>query len=583
MTQMTDGRPSLTPRGYSAARDAAAVGQAFFSGVMAAGLGLGTLSVVVVLLWIGSPYPDAGPSGALHIAADLWLLGHGADLVRTGPTGAASPLGLTPLLLGALPCWLLYRATRHALEPPEPVPGGSGLAAPPAVLALSSPPLVPRRVVAWVTAGYLLVGLAAVVYAANGPMRVSPLGALLHLPVVTLVVVALSAWTGTGRPYELLPAAVRRLLSELPAPVGLRLREALRAPSWLTRRRRTAALRATGGAMAALIGAGALLTAVSLAGHAGSVYQAFGRLAGTWSGQCGVLLLSIALLPNAVVWAAAYGLGPGFAIGAGGAVGPLSAAGPPALPEFPLFAALPAPAAAAPPYLLIAAVVPLAAGLSVAWFVSGAALRAVPRLPPSVPAQGNGARSDGRAAVDPASEPTGRSATAKGRIRRWPGRLLRLLRGVRRRSPGGGPRGRWARLRGRLCGRGGGRAWSIRETALTAALAAVGCGCAAALLAAVAGGPVGSGALADSGPSWWFTGAAALGWCGLLGVPGALVMRWCRLMYRTSPRRAGGGTAAPPVRRGTHPEHARGASTAGAPARGGVRRAASGRRRARDD
>ncbi|KUJ66968.1 hypothetical protein ACZ90_31595 [Streptomyces albus subsp. albus] len=520
MTQMTDGSPSLSPRGYSTPRDTAAVGQAFFSGVVAAGLGLGTLSVAVLLLWIGSPYPDAGPSGALHIAADLWLLGHGADLVRTGPGGADTPLGLTPLLVGALPCWLLHRAARHALEPPEPVSGGSGLTAPPAVLALSTPPLVPRRAIAWVTAGYLLVGLAALVYAAEGPVRVAPLGALLHLPVVTVAVVALSAWTGTGRPHELLPTAVRRLLSGIPAPGGLRLDASLRAPSWLTRRRRTAALRATGGAVVALMAGGALLTAVSLAGHAGSVHHAFGRLTDVWSGRCGVLLLSLALLPNAVVWGAAYGLGPGFTIGAGSAVGPLSMAGYPDLPDFPLFAALPAPGAAALPYLLLAALVPLATGLSVAWFVSAAAVRAVPR------AVAAGPDTEGRAG-------TGGCAGGSGR----------------------GPRGWWARLRGHLCGRGGGKAWSIRETALTAALAAVGCGCATALLTAAAGGPVGSGALADFGPSWWLTGAAALAWCALLGVPGALAMRWCRLMHRTSRRRAGAVSplrrvlAWPPVRR----------------------------------
>jgi len=55
---------------------------ALLGGALAAGLGLAALTVLVVLLWISSPYPDSGPGGALHIAAALWLLAHGAELVR---------------------------------------------------------------------------------------------------------------------------------------------------------------------------------------------------------------------------------------------------------------------------------------------------------------------------------------------------------------------------------------------------------------------------------------------------------------------------------------------------------------------
>lgn len=60
----------------------------------------------------------------------------------------------------------------------------------------------------------------------------------------------------------------------------------------------------------------------------------------------------------------------------------------------------------------------------------------------------------------------------------------------------------------RFTGRNG-EARSLWETALTAALAAVGCGVGTAALAAAAGGPMGTGALAEFGPVWWLTGAAA--------------------------------------------------------------------------
>ena len=73
-------------------------------GVLAAGLGLGSFAVLVVVMWISSPYPDSGPGGSLHVAAALWLLAHGAELVRTDTlSGVPAPVGVTPLLLPAPP------------------------------------------------------------------------------------------------------------------------------------------------------------------------------------------------------------------------------------------------------------------------------------------------------------------------------------------------------------------------------------------------------------------------------------------------------------------------------------------------
>ncbi|WP_443045427.1 cell division protein PerM [Streptomyces sp. MOE7] len=91
----------------------------------------------MLLLWVASPFPDSGPSRALHLAADLWLLAHGGDLVRTAtPSGTPAPVAVTPLLLAVLPVWLLHRAARHTLAtaPAPPDPGltgrGPGRAAP---------------------------------------------------------------------------------------------------------------------------------------------------------------------------------------------------------------------------------------------------------------------------------------------------------------------------------------------------------------------------------------------------------------------------------------------------------------------
>ncbi|WP_344263571.1 cell division protein PerM, partial [Streptomyces sodiiphilus] len=149
-------------------------------GVLAAGLGLGAPALVVLLLWTVSPHPDSGPGGALRIAADLWLLGHGVQLLRTETlSGVPAPVGLTPLLLAVLPCRLLYRAVRTALVPHP----GQAL-----------------RVVLCVAAGYLLAGAAAVVLTADGPLRAVPASAAVSLPLFVLVVALAAAWAVEGGP-----------------------------------------------------------------------------------------------------------------------------------------------------------------------------------------------------------------------------------------------------------------------------------------------------------------------------------------------------------------------------------------------
>ena len=135
------------------ARDVPRTAARLFGGVVAAGLGLGSLAVLVLLLWISSPYPDSGPGGALHIAAALWLLGPRSQLVRADSlSGAPAPVGLTPLLLLALPVWLLYRAACDAAEGPE----DDGHERPEAA-ARSCPP---TTALAGSSCGYLLVGAA---------------------------------------------------------------------------------------------------------------------------------------------------------------------------------------------------------------------------------------------------------------------------------------------------------------------------------------------------------------------------------------------------------------------------------------
>lgn len=429
---MTD-RPSAPPERAAEARRASVAAAAFGGGVVAAGLGLGALAVVVLVLWITSPFPDNGLDGALCVAADLWLLAHGAALVRTDTlSGVPAPIGVTPLLLTLLPAWLLYRAAGDAVAPPEgedeDEAGGRG----------RMEPRVAAATAGWIVAGYLVTGAVVVLYTAYGQVRSDPLSALLHLPVVPVLAAGAGAWSGCGQPALTLPRAVRRRLVALALPRGLTLPDG--GPQ--------VALRAAAASTAVLVGGGAVLAGASLVWHERSVGHSFAQLSASVSGQCAVLLMALALLPNVAVWGASYALGPGFAVGAVVAPAGAGVSGPgvhplDVPPNFPLLAALPASETA-----------PL----------------------------------------------------------RWAVLLLPVLAG-----------GCAAVLVGRGAAAG---SWRPARTALVATLAAVGCGAGTAFLAAWSAGPMGSGRLADVGPAWWAAGGAALGWTLLVGVAGAVGVRW---------------------------------------------------------
>ncbi|KAF2778058.1 DUF6350 family protein, partial [Streptomyces sp. OM5714] len=340
-------------------------------GVFAALLGLASCAALVTLLWISSPYPDSGSGGALHVAAALWVLAHGAELVRADTlSGTPAPVGVTPLLFVLLPVWLLHRAARDATDPGDgvgvavgaaPKPGARGRPAWLAGAPDAGPPPVSARV-AWtgVVLGYLAVAAPVVLYAQGGALRPSWWWAVVCLPLVAMGAAGAGVWTAFGRPggpvgraLRVLPRKLRELMVEPDARLG-------------------AATRAAGAGAAVLVGGGALLLAVSLVWHGAAAGEAFLRLTEGWSGRFAVLLLCLTLVPNAAVWAAVYALGPGFVLGSGHVVAPLSSAPAPLLPPFPLLAAVPD---AGPGTALhwAAGAVPLVAGVVVGWFTARAA------------------------------------------------------------------------------------------------------------------------------------------------------------------------------------------------------------------
>ncbi|MFF3936155.1 cell division protein PerM [Streptomyces phaeofaciens] len=366
---MSARRPSLSPlltRLHARLRDRSpGLGAGLLGGVLAAGLGLGSFAALVMVLWISSPYPDSGPGGALHVAAALWLLAHGAELVRTDTlTGVAAPVGVTPLLLLVLPVWLVHRAARDAVDGPDATDPADG---PVGVDGWGRPDRTDRRGggahepgvavsarMAWagVVVGYLVVAAGAACYAAGGALRPSWMWAAVCVPGVAALAAGAGVWTASGRPrhalVRVLPRGLRRcLLGE-----------------WVG-----AAARAAGAGVAVLVGGGALLVAVSSVWHLGAARGAFLQLTEGWSGRFAVLLLCVALVPNAAVWAASYALGPGYVLGAGHVVDPWLSDPAPLLPPFPLLAAVPE-AGAGGVWNWVAGVVPVLAGATVGVFVA---------------------------------------------------------------------------------------------------------------------------------------------------------------------------------------------------------------------
>lgn len=280
--------------------------------VIAAVLGLLAVGLPVLLLSAADPRADVSLVDAVRAAGQLWLVVHGATLEL--PSG---PFALTPLGLLVVPLLLLARAGRAVARE---LRATSLRGAVQAALVVAAP----------YTAATGAVALASGT-AVGQPDGVS---ALLH----GLGIALLGAGAGALRPDRLERVAWLRL--------DARVRRVL--PAVL-------------GAGAVLSAAGALLVGASLALHLERGADLTAATAPGPVGGAGLLVLGLALVPNAVVWAVSWLAGPGFAVGVGTDVSPFGhELG--AVPALPLLAAL--PAGAAPPWVgLPALLLPLSAGV----------------------------------------------------------------------------------------------------------------------------------------------------------------------------------------------------------------------------
>jgi hypothetical protein len=256
--------------------------------------GLAALTTLTAIGWITAPHVGIGNGlgGALRTAALLWLVAHHVGVTVQG----AGRIGMLPLGLVLLPGALLAAAGRWVVR--------AG-----AVTRLRH---VGYAAVALALPYALLAGAVAV--ASTSP-AVAP--SLLQAVISSFLLALVAGGLGAARGL----APWSRLTSLLPA-------------------RPRSIVMGMLGASAILVAVGAVLAGASLAVHLPEVRAASDALAPGAGGAALLLLAQLAYVPNAIIWAVSYTLGPGFAFGAGTVIAPTgSALG--AVPLFPMLAALP--------------------------------------------------------------------------------------------------------------------------------------------------------------------------------------------------------------------------------------------------
>lgn len=311
---------------------------AALTGAWVASLSLLALALPVLLAWAASPDTTATWGQAVRVAADGWLLLHRVELQVPGGSLSVAPLGLTALPAAA--CWVAGRRIAAGHLDDDLVPGVRR-GAPPAPRALVVP-------VAGMAAGYTLVVTAAAALARGDGVR----------PVVWQAVVAgllLSGVVGGT-------SAVRH---ERPGATAA-LADVLRLPPRVRRCARPAAM-----AVGALLALAAAVLAGALLAHADQVLALHRALAPGVVGGAVLTAAQIGFVPNLVLFALAWLIGPGFALGVATSVSPGgSTLG--LLPLMPVLGAAP-PAGELPPAMWAVVLLPVAVGAGAGWFVAARA------------------------------------------------------------------------------------------------------------------------------------------------------------------------------------------------------------------
>ncbi|MBX3117108.1 MAG: hypothetical protein KF808_07165 [Cryobacterium sp.] len=289
--------------------------------VLVAGTGLGIAIVPLSAVW--AIQYGFQPDWLIfwRAAADFWLIGHGVDFSFTisqaipDLQGAEQPFPVTIALLGvALLTLLLSIRTGRRLDQLR----FSRLA----------------TLVAVLTFGLLSLG---VTFSARHDLALPSRFQGVLLPTA---VFALGMFIGRLRSGLRSGRGSKRVPGQKTADGASRLRGWWLNQPALHRAVLVEGVRGGVAAILLLLAASAIVLAVSIGVNFGRIVALYEAVHGEVFGGIALTVGQIFLLPNLIVWAASWLIGPGFAIGVGSSVGPLGVnLGP--LPALPLFGAIP--------------------------------------------------------------------------------------------------------------------------------------------------------------------------------------------------------------------------------------------------
>ncbi|WP_314101889.1 DUF6350 family protein [uncultured Frigoribacterium sp.] len=284
--------------------------------LLVVGIGVGLPVVVLSLLWAFQYGLQIDWIVFWRAAVDIWLVGHGVDLdlqlgaataAASGVPGAEAPFAVTIAALGfsVLTVLLGVRAGRAVAETAHRVVG---------VLS---------------TVGVFALLSLLVTATAQHPLASPVLWQGIVLPTlvyaVPVVVMAEVTRRRRGEPADPVTGAVSTLVARAPrtarvvAAAGLRI--------------------GTASAAGVLAVSGVVVGVLMLTNYGELITLYEGAHAGLL-GSIALTLGQLALLPDLVVWAASWFVGPGFALGTGSGVSPLgTSVGP--MPAVPFLGALP--------------------------------------------------------------------------------------------------------------------------------------------------------------------------------------------------------------------------------------------------
>jgi hypothetical protein len=279
---------------------------ALLAGLAGAAAAGSVLAVCLAAGVIGWFVTDSGvhgePRDGLRTGALAWLMSHGSGVSVQGTPVTVVPLGLTLVV-----AWVVWR---FGLRLGEAVAGHG-----PDADALSDGErdwTVPLATAVY-AASYAVVAIITLVLAGAHGADPSQGRVLLWSLVLTVLLGGAAVATGSGRLavwLSLVPPTVR------------------------------ATAQAAGSVLAWFLATAAVVFVVALAVDFGTAMNVLSRLHTDTGDAVLFSVLVLLAVPNAVVFSAAYLLGPGFAVGTGTLVTPtVVAVGP--VPMFPLLAALP--------------------------------------------------------------------------------------------------------------------------------------------------------------------------------------------------------------------------------------------------